>query len=115
MTYVNSCFFTSLLLFDLLKRRIPCQWSVPLAGRGARSKQYARIQNAEEEDQVFFKPANEKMDVPQTAKLGFTFGLLWVRTSPIAGHLGRMLIGTVCGIVMDHKRQLILHADPEIG
>jgi len=91
-------------------------------GRGARSKQYAPIQDAEEEDQVVFKPASwqtvaatAKMDVPQTAKLGFTFGLLWVKTSPVAGHAGKMLIGTVCGIITDYKRRLILHTDPDIG
>jgi len=62
-------------------------------GRGAQSKQYAPIQDAEAEDQAFLKPAdgqtvaaNEKMDVLQTAKLGFSFGLLWVKTSPTANY-----------------------------
>jgi len=122
VTYVNSCLFTSLLLFDVLKRKIPCRWSIPILGRGARSKQYAPIEDVEEEDQVFSKPVNghtvaatEKMDVLQTAKLGFTFGLLWVKTSPVAGHAGKMLIDIVCGIFTDYKRRLILHTDPDIG
>ena len=77
--------------------------------RQSRSDQYAPIQEAEAEDQAFLKPADEesvaldgKLNVRQTAKLGFEFCLLWVQTDLKGRHKERKLTGTVCGTVSEN-------------
>ena len=68
--------------------------------------QYNSIQEVEEEGQTVLRPSNErkvaehgKLDVRQTARLGFEFGLIWVQ-SPSNRRLESKLTNIVCGIVI---------------
>ena len=72
----------------------------------ARSEQYNSIQEVEEEGQAVLRSPNERkvaeqgrLDVRQTARLGFEFGLIWVRSSSNR-RLESKLTNIVCGIVM---------------
>lgn len=91
---MNSCFFASLLVLDFVKRwtSTGCFFSATTDGQTL-CKHYVANQRVEEEeeeeDRVVPRPANEraiaiqeKLDVSQTARLGFEFALLWVRYVP---------------------------------